>query len=106
MTILTDHARERIRKRIGTDDRAQQFANEALRLGVPMELVKGDFRRWLTQRNAKHGSRAGVRIHRGRVWVHQGGRLITVFAVPTRFYRVAQKLCAKACAALLEDSHG
>ena len=88
MTAITDHAKKRIKKRIGSKHAEKDFG-QALLNGVKMSQTKGDLKRFLIKSAIKHQSDAIV--HKGFVFWHKKTVLITVTPLPQKFVKYIKK---------------
>ena len=84
MSHIIEHARQRIKKRIGTKD-AEKIFEEALLHGVKFSDTKGNLKRFLSAGAIKHLSDAIV--YKGFVFWHRRTVLITVTPLPQRYVK-------------------
>lgn len=84
MSGLTNHARKRIKKRIGSDDAEKNFG-EALLYGTKQNATKGNLKRYLGKSARTHAS--DCVIYKGFIFWHKNTVLITVTPLPQRFIK-------------------
>lgn len=92
MSYITDHAKKRIKKRIGSRDPEKNFG-EALLYGTKMSETKGNLKRFLSKGARKHQSDAIV--HKGFVFWHHKTNLITVTPLPQNLVKYVKPKEAK-----------
>lgn len=88
MSGVTDHAKKRIRKRIGPKDAEKNF-RQALVEGTPLKDTKGNLKRYLTRKAITHQSDAIV--HKNYVYWHKKTVLLTVIPLPQKFIKYIKK---------------
>jgi len=89
---VTRHANKRIRQRIGIPKGAvERNADKALRSGVPRTEYGGQLRRYLDSLYFRYGCAAdNIMTYNDHVYVFNGGILITVLHLPSRYLKAAQ----------------
>lgn len=84
MTRVTNHAKKRIRQRIGSSN-AEQIFGEALLYGIKQNETKGDLKRFLGRSAMLH--RSDCVIYKGKIFWHKKTDLITVTPLPQKFFK-------------------
>ena len=82
MTKITKHARERIKKRVGSKD-AERMFGEALLDGTKFSETKGDLKRYLRRGVIVYHS--DCIVYKGFIYWHSRTALITVTPLPQKF---------------------
>ena len=89
MIPITNHAKKRIKKRIGSKKQIELYG-EALLNGRPRIDFKGDLRRWLDKQTIIHSS--DCIVYKNMAYFHKNNILITVYQVPHQFVRRMKNL--------------
>lgn len=79
---ISDHAIERIRKRLGINKKAAAREAQRALKGAPIDHFSGRFRRHLDHIRKLHGDGADYRVTASAIFAFQYGNLATVFQVP------------------------
>lgn len=82
MNNITDHARKRIKKRVGKAD-PEKLLGEALMSGYKHNQFTGSFRKYLDRLSITHKSTPI--IHKGQILFIAGSRLITLYPIPSKY---------------------
>ena len=86
--ILTEHAKERYKKRTSLPKRRfEKDAEQALKNGVRFDEVSGGLRRYIDSQHFGSKMQAIIRIYCGRVYVFKDDVLITIFDLPEKYRR-------------------
>lgn len=88
---ITDHAYDRMKERLGWSRKAgERMAQKAYLEGQTHGETRGSLHRFLDGVFLSHGNANNLRIYGEALFVFCGNKLITVYALPTR-YRKLQK---------------
>ena len=92
VAVVTDHAEDRIRKRLGLNRKTvQRQANAALNRGHQQQHYTGSMKRFLDRiYKSPHPAQYG-RVYNGYVYYFHGVTLITVIEVPKHLRKVKPK---------------
>ena len=91
-TILTDHAIERGKERLGLCEKAlQRTADRAFADGVAVPETAGKLRRYLDRQGMLHSKGNNTRVHAEHVFVFQDNVLITILYLPNDLRRAARR---------------
>lgn len=83
--VVTEHAHERLKERMGLPRAARQRAAErAMRDGKTHAEATGRLRRYLDGKWRDHGNCTNVRLHGEFIWFFAGTTLVTVYGIPKR----------------------
>jgi len=90
---ITEHAAKRCKERISIPKRAiGRMVKKALELGKPREEFSGLFRHWLDGVFLNGRAEANnIRVYNGYAFIFADDILITAFAVPPKYRKVATK---------------
>lgn len=88
-TVVTDHAEERVRKRLGLNRKAvDRQAQAALEKGARPSQFSGSFRRYLDGVALKERKANNLRVHAGSLYLFADAVLITCWPVPPKYRKV------------------
>lgn len=89
MSNLSNHARKRIKQRIGTR-RMEQLFDKALTDGIPQSETKGDLKRFLAKGAMAH--QTNCIVYKGFIfWHNKANVLITVTPLPQKFIKYVKE---------------
>lgn len=87
--VITDHADQRVRKRLGLPRKAvDKQATAALERGAAHSDFSGSFRRYLDKVFLSERRASNMRVHAGHLYLFAGETLITCWALPPKFRNV------------------
>jgi hypothetical protein len=87
--VITDHADDRMRKRLGLPRKAlDKQAAKALEKGATHADFSGSFRRYLDGVFLSERNASNMRIHAGHLYLFKDETLITCWALPPKFRSV------------------
>lgn len=87
--IITTHADERVRKRLGLPRKAvEKQAAAALARGATHADYSGSFRRYLDKVFLSERNASNMRVHAGHLYLFNGDTLITCWPIPPKFRSV------------------
>ena len=90
MCIVTKHAEDRAKQRLGIPKRgAQRAADRALEKGLTYSEARGKLKRLMLESSGIENNLEDLRIFQGSMYVFAGETLITVFHVPRDFQKAA-----------------
>lgn len=90
--IITDHAFQRGKERLGLNKKAlQRTADKALGNGTTRDLFTGGFRRYLDKLFHSHDKLPTLIIFGHHIYVFCGVTLVTVLEVPREYVKTATK---------------
>ena len=91
--LITDHASDRIRERVGLPKRSvQKNADKALSEGIAHAETSGRLRKYFDYLFLSHGTGANIRIYGNHVYIFTTERLVTVLTLPGYHRKAVQKL--------------
>lgn len=91
--ILTDHAIERLKERVGLNRKAgQRTAEKAYHHGTPPEATTGDLRTWLECLRCSATNATNLRLYGQHLYLFKGAILITVYWVPKEHLKSLPKI--------------
>lgn len=83
--VVTDHADERIKERLGLPKSARQTAAQrAFDKGKTRDECVGKLKRYLDLKCITHRAGNNIRIYAEHIWVFQDNTLITVYDIQKR----------------------
>lgn len=93
MAHVTDHAKQRTKERLGLSKRlAEKNAEKALREGIRHKDTTGGLHRYVESLYWRHKTANNIRIYCNYVYIFSYSLLITVFALPQKYRKTAEKL--------------
>lgn len=93
MARVTDHAARRTKERLGISKRiSEKNADKALQMGIRHSDTSGSLHRYITALYWKHQTANNVRIYCENVYIFHNDTLITVFPLPQKYRKTADKL--------------
>lgn len=96
MTEVTWHGKNRLKERVGIPKRASQKQTQrAFEKGISIDETVGSLRNYLDGVFLKEGTANNLRVWSGNVYVFTDERLITVFALPSRFRKTELTIMKK-----------
>jgi len=97
MTIVTKHAIQRTKERLGLPKKASdKNADRALQFGIRHCDTRGSLHRYITALYWKHETANNIRIYCGNVYIFHGKTLITIFPLPQKYRKTAMQINRKA----------
>ena len=85
---ITDHAYDRMKERLGWNRKAAaRMAKKAFEEGVEHKDTVGSLHRYLDYVYLGHCNANQMRIYGEALFIFYGNRLITVYALPTKYRR-------------------
>lgn len=86
LTEVTWHGKNRLKERVGIPKRASQRQTQrAFERGITLEETVGSLRNYLDGVYLREGTANNLRIWNGSVYIFKDERLLTVYALPSRF---------------------
>ncbi len=93
MAYVTKHATQRIKERAGLPKGvAVKNAERALRDGLRPEKTGGSLFRYLEKLYWKHQTADNIRVYCNNVYIFHGNLLITIFPLPPKYRKTADRL--------------
>lgn len=93
MANVTNHAIQRTKERVGISKRiSEKNADKALQLGITHSETSGSLNRYITSLYWKNPAANNIRIYCGNVYIFSFETLITVFSLPQKYRKTADKL--------------
>lgn len=90
---VTDHAARRTKERLGIPKRtAERNAEKALQEGIRHSETSGGLHRYISALYWKQQTANNVRIYCGNVYIFHDETLITIFPLPQKYRKTAEKL--------------
>lgn len=90
--IITKHAEERLKERIGLGKKALQRAAEAAyEKGVKHSETTGNLNKWVTSLYFRNPEANNIRLYNDKAWIFAGQKLITVIQVPASLKKSLKK---------------
>lgn len=94
--IITEHARHRIKERLGIRKSAQnKIANRALEYGISHSDVSGKLKRYIDKTYLSYKNGNNIKIYGDNIFVFHDNILLTVWMLPNEFKNVANKIADK-----------
>lgn len=91
--IVTDHAEERFRERVKLPRRVvTKRAALALERGITHAEATGPLRRYFDMLYSQDGAANNIRVYCGTVYIFYYDTLLTVFPLPQRLRKIAEKI--------------
>ena len=91
--IVTDHAQERTRQRVGLPKKvSKKNAERAFEDGVTHSDVSGSLKRFVDALYFQNHTANNIRIYCGNVYLFAGNVLITVISLPARYRKTAEAI--------------
>ncbi len=95
-SFVTDHACNRIRKRIGVSKKAiRSISNRALERGLAHSQLTGNLKRYVNFLYLKKKTANNIKVYSEKIFIFKGTTLITVFPLPTDLKKIANSLIRK-----------
>ena len=92
-TTVSRHAEERTKSRLGISKKiAAKNAQKAWENGLTHAEAKGGLRRYLDYLYLSHRVATNIRVYHHHVYLFKGTKLVTVFQLPQKFEKLADKL--------------
>ena len=92
MAYITDHATKRAKERLGLPKRASaRNADQAYQYGIRQHETTGGLHRYIEALYWKHRTANNIRIYHGNVYIFCNKTLITIFPVPPKYRKAAEK---------------
>ena len=89
--IVTNHAYDRVRERVGLPKRAvERLARTAMQRGRTSDEFNGFMALYLDRVQDRHNPDAVVKVFRGYMWLFCDNRLLTVIQIPKDLRRVIE----------------
>lgn len=96
MTEVTWHGKNRLKQRVGIPKRASQKQTQrAFEKGISLAETVGSFRNYLDGIYLREGVANNIRVWNGSVYIFKDERLLTVYALPSRFRKTELALMKK-----------
>lgn len=96
MTEVTWHGKNRLKERVGIPKRASQRQTQrAFERGITLEETVGSLRNYLDGVYLREGTANNLRIWNGSVYIFKDERLLTVYALPSRFRKTELSIMKK-----------
>lgn len=96
MGIVTNHASDRTRERVGLPKRcSEKNAQRAWENGIKHSETSGRLRKYLDYLACNHGYHQDARIYSGYVYIFKGESLITVIPLPPEHRKAAEAIAKK-----------
>ena len=93
MAYVTRHATRRTKERVGLPKRiAEKNADKALQEGIRHKETSGGLHRYIEALYWKNRTANNVRIYCGNVYIFHNETLITIFPLPQKYRKTAEKL--------------
>ena len=84
--VITEHAYDRMKERLGWNRKAgQRMANKAYTEGKTHGETRVSLHRYLDSVYLSYGNANQMRIYGEALFIFSGSRLITVYALPTKY---------------------
>ena len=87
---LTTHAKKRANERpeglgnLKPRSLTKEF-KRAMQYGDFRKRTKGDFKEHLINLQAAQKPGIGIKVYKGKIWIHQNRKLITLYDIPEQF---------------------
>ncbi len=92
-TTISKHAEMRTKSRLGISKKiANKNAQRAWENGLTHSEAKGSLRRYLDYLYLSRGVASNVRVYHHYIYIFNGTNLITVFQLPQKLEKLADKL--------------
>lgn len=92
-TRITNHAAQRTKERLGISKRiSKKNADKALQLGIRHSDTSGSLHRYIDSLYLKQQIANNIRIYCNNVYIFHDDTLITVFPLPQKYRKTADKL--------------
>lgn len=93
---VTEHAKGRVKERLGFNKKTiESAAKRALEKGIQHKDTVGSFNKYFSSLYLKHKKANNIRVFAEMAFLFRNQTLITVFAIPHKFKKVANKLKKK-----------
>lgn len=90
--IITDHAYDRMRERLGWNKKAgTRMAQKAYTDGLTHGETRGSLHRYLEKVYWSYCNANTMRIYAEALFIFNGTKLITVYALPTKYRKLMQQ---------------
>lgn len=90
MVIITNHAKQRVKERIGLKKKqSNSIAEKALKYGICHKESKGRLKRYFNKLFASHRNVNNIRIYNEKVFIFNNNILITVMDLPNHLKKNA-----------------
>lgn len=90
---VTSHAAKRTKERLGIPKRiSEKNAKKALQFGIRHSETSGGLHRYISSLYWKQQTANNVRIYCGNVYIFHDETLITVFPLPQKYRKTADRL--------------
>lgn len=84
-SILTEHARSRLKERCGLNKSSlQKMADRAFEEGISHKETVGTLNRWITSLYMQNKTANNIRLYGDKAYLFRGKVLITVIQIPSR----------------------
>lgn len=94
--IITNHAIDRTKQRVGISKRlAEKNAMRAYESGIKHSETSGSLKRYLDKLYLEHKTSNNVRIYCGNIYIFHGDILLTVFPLPEKYRKTAERIKTK-----------
>jgi hypothetical protein len=93
---ITQHAKERIRERVGIPKRSvDKNAEQALTYGVTHKEATGRLKKYFEYLFLSHGIGANIRLYANNVYIFTREKLITVLPLPNAHRNAVKKIVGR-----------
>lgn len=93
---VTKHATKRIKTRLGVPKQSSdRIAGQALEYGIRHSDTTGALNRYITNLYFRHSTANNIRVFNSYVYIFQDEKLITVFQLPQKFRKAANRIADK-----------
>ena len=94
--IVTDHARDRTKERVGLPKRVvEKNAEKAFDEGLKHSDLSGSIKRFVDGLYLQYGKANNIRIYCGNVYLFRNNVLVTVMPLPGKYRKTAMELSKK-----------
>ncbi len=91
--IITKHAEQRLKERVGLNKKALQRAAEAAySKGIRHQETTGNLKKWVTSLYFNNKAANNIRLYNGKAWIFAEQKLITVIQVPASLQNSLRKM--------------
>lgn len=91
-TIVTNHARERAKQRLGVSKKTtDKIAEKALSFGVTHAQSTGNLKHYLSKLYLKYKTANNIRVYNRKIYIFNDVNLITIMNLPNSLIKIADK---------------
>lgn len=91
--VITDHAKNRMKERMGIKPKAQQrIAERAYKKGIRHADTVGNLKRYVDKAYLSYGKSNNIRIYGDNIFLFHNNVLLTVWVLPSDLKTVAHKI--------------